>query len=327
VGALEPLAINANINDDNQGNIVSGNLAIGEYGLLVDGKTASQIHSFHDLENQSILLGRGATSSVWKVKHKPTNQFYALKEMILEERDVLRQKLAELKALHYSSHPCIVAFYGAFYLNASLYLVLEYMDGGTLLDLLQKCKVISENILCTLARKIVLGLEYLHKELHVIHRDIKPHNILINRNGEVKITDFGVCAELAHTFDQVNTFVGTAKYMSPERLKGSTYTIKSDIWSLGIVLFQCAVGKYPYGDRLSDIPNNFFTFLMIIAEGDPPILPVQGFTEDFRNLINSCLQKTDQNRPDCTALLNHAWFKLYDQNITDWLSQYTVPNN
>jgi len=82
-------------------------------------------------------------------------------------------------------------------------------------------------------------VEYLHKEMHVIHRDIKPQNILINQKGEVKITDFGVCSELAHTCDVANTFTGTAKYMSPERLTARSYTLKSDIWSLGIVLYHC----------------------------------------------------------------------------------------
>jgi serine/threonine protein kinase len=89
-------------------------------------------------------------------------------------------------------------------------------------------------------------LEYLHKQLHIIHRDIKPQNILINSKGQAKITDFGVSGEIAHTQAMAKTFVGTAKYMSPDRIAGNVHSAKSDIWSLGLVVLECALGKHPY---------------------------------------------------------------------------------
>jgi len=317
---------NSSNTNPNLGIIVHDSLSIGQHGLIIDGKHASKITSYDDIENLGQFLGRGATASVWKVRHKISNQIYALKVIRLENRDILGQRLAELKALHHSTHHCIVSFYGAFYINAELHLILEYMDAGTLGDLLFNCKTITESILSSLAHQIVLGLEYLHKEIHVVHRDIKPQNILINRNGEVKITDFGVCSELAHSLDVVYSFKGTAKYMSPERLKGGEYTIKCDIWSLGIVLFQCAVGYYPYDEKLSR-NYDYWSLLNIIVGGDAPKLPVGSFSDQFHNIINSCLQKNDADRPDCTTLLGDKWFTLHDQNITPWLSQYTSNNN
>jgi mitogen-activated protein kinase kinase 1 len=319
--SLSPLSISSS-SDQDLGSISSGNLSIGPDGLLVDGKQASIITSFNDLEDTGHLLGKGASASVWKVRHKPTSQVYALKSVRIEDRGVLLQKLVELKALQSSTHPCIVSFYGAFYISATLYLVLEFMDGGTLADLLKKCGKIEEKILVSLSHKIVSGLEYLHKEMHVIHRDIKPQNILINQKGEVKITDFGVCSELAHTCDVANTFTGTAKYMSPERLKAGSYTRKSDIWSLGIVLYQCAVGHYPYGDALSET-TNFWSLLMVIANGDPPRLHPEQFTADFCDLITLCLQKNEADRPDCATLLNHRWFSRTKDDLTSWLTNYT----
>ena len=88
--------------------------------------------------------------------------------------------------------------------------------------------------------QILKGLEYLHKTMKVIHRDIKPSNILINKKGQVKIADFGVSGKMEGTYDCMSTWVGTVSYMSPERLKGESYFADTDIWSLGLVLVECA---------------------------------------------------------------------------------------
>ncbi|MCL7026918.1 hypothetical protein MKW94_021304 [Papaver nudicaule] len=109
--------------------------------------------------------------------------------------------------------------YQSFYENGVISIILEYMDGGSLSDFL---------------KKVLKGLWYLHHDKHVIHRDMKPSNLLINHRGEVKITDFGVSAILATTSAERNTFVGTYNYMSPERITGEAYGYKSDIWSLGL---------------------------------------------------------------------------------------------
>jgi serine/threonine protein kinase len=126
---------------------------------------------------------------------------------------VLNKQLLELKTYHQSNHPYIVSFHGAFFTEGRLSFVLEYMDAGTLADLI-KAGPITENVLARLTAQILTGLEYLHKQLHIIHRDIKPQNILINSKGQAKITDFGVSGEIAHTQAMAKTFVGTAKYMS-----------------------------------------------------------------------------------------------------------------
>jgi len=139
-------------------------------------------------------------------------------------------------------------FCDAFYKDAYLSFILEYMDLGTIADIIERSGPIPERILAKISREVLLGLGYLHK-MHVIHRDIKPQNILLNSSGEIKITDFGVSGEIAHTASFARTFVGTIQYMSPARIKGALHSTKSDIWSLGLVILECALGKYPYNSQ------------------------------------------------------------------------------
>src|SRR5690349_18485269 len=105
------------------------------------------------------------------------------------------------------------------------------MDGGTLASLVEKCGgKLPENVLGKLTAQLLQGLAYLHKTMHIIHRDIKPQNILLNSKGQAKITDFGVSGELASTQAMAKTFVGTHKYMSPTRITGKHHSAKSDVW-------------------------------------------------------------------------------------------------
>lgn len=91
---------------------------------------------------------------------------------------------------------------------------------------------------------MLMGLEYLHTKRKIIHRDIKPQNILINSKGEIKITDFGISSTI-HTMQKLTTYVGTAIYMSPERLLGEKYDRDSDLWSLGVLMAECLLGEHP----------------------------------------------------------------------------------
>jgi len=107
-------------------------------------------------------------------------------------------------------------------------------------------KQVPENILGIMTVQLLKGLHYIHKEKKVIHRDIKPQNILINTEGFVKIADFGVSGVIQNTIDCMSSWIGTATYMSPERLLGEKYFADIDLWSLGMVLLEAATGKYPF---------------------------------------------------------------------------------
>jgi len=301
--------------------ITEGNISIGPRGLEVDGIKTSVFSTMDEFEFSGVLLGQGISSVVKLMVHKQTGEKYALKEIReLPEGLFVKKNLVELKTLHNSSHPSIVSFYGAFYSEFCLQVILEYMDGGTIGSLIEKVGKIPENILSKISQKILRGLDYIHRELRIIHRDIKPQNILFNSQGDVKITDFGVSAEVSSSNDKAFTFVGTLKYMSPGRIQKGAYTWKSDIWSLGLVIFECATGCHPI--VTNDHNAQPFVVLNTIVKSPSPKLPRNDFSSEFCDFIDLCLQKEEQNVPDCATLLEHAWIIKYqndDTNLESWI--------
>ncbi|GFR43084.1 hypothetical protein Agub_g4091 [Astrephomene gubernaculifera] len=169
-----------------------------------------------------------------------------------------------------------------------------------------------EPVIAHIARQLVAGLHYLHKELKVVHRDIKPSNLLLNSAGEVKISDFGVSGQLASSVSNCLSWVGTVTYMSPERIKGDSYSFDSDLWSLGLTLLECALGRFPYpppGE--SGVTLGFWELLEYIVMEPPPALPADQFSPELVDFVGQCLQKDAKARPSVTALAQHPFLKMY----------------
>jgi len=141
---------------------------------------------------------------------------------------------------------------------------------------------------------------------------MKPGNILLNARGEIKISDFGLSAELDSTKEMCATFIGTHAYMSPERLGGKPYSFASDIWSLGITLLECALGQYPYTAYTG---SNYFVLLSQIINDPPPQLPADSYSAEFRDFINCCLNKDPDFRPSAHQLLMHPFVRMYDDAL------------
>lgn len=125
----------------------------------------------------------------------------------------LKHMITELKTLHQSNCPNIVSFFGAFFKEGALSLVLEYMNFGSLADIMKITPSIPEKYIAIITKQVLIGLQYLHQERRIIHRDIKPSNILLNFQGECKVADFGVSGQLEDSVAK-NSFVGTVTYMS-----------------------------------------------------------------------------------------------------------------
>lgn len=263
-----------------------------------------------------------------------TGKTMAMKEIRLELDDAkFSTILKELVILHECVSPHIIDFYGAFFQEGAVYMCIEYMDGGSIDKLY--AGGIPESILRKITYSTVMGLKSLKDEHNIIHRDVKPTNILVNTRGQVKICDFGVSGNLVASIAKTN--IGCQSYMAPERISGGgmaptgnsdgSYSVSSDIWSLGLTIIECAMGKYPYppevsstifsqlsvSDSLSRLVNrNIYITAkqnqsQAIVEGEPPGLPKDGYSETAQSFVQSCLHKIPKMRATYAMLLSHPW--------------------
>ncbi|KAG9443047.1 hypothetical protein H6P81_018901 [Aristolochia fimbriata] len=310
------------------GTFQDGDLLLNQKGLRLiseekddrssDSKEVDLQFSLEDLETVKVI-GKGSGGVVQLVRHKWVGTLFALKVIQMNIQETIRKQIVqELKINQSSQCPHVVVCYHSFYHNGVISLVLEYMDRGSLADVVRQVKTILEPYLAVVCQQVLKGLVYLHNERHVIHRDIKPSNLLVNHQGEVKITDFGVSAVLASSMGQRDTFVGTYNYMSPERISGKTYDYSSDIWSLGLVILECAIGRFPY------IPSekeegwlSFYELLEAIVDQPPPSAPADQFSPEFCSFISACIQKDPQDRMSSLDLLSHPFIKKFENKDID----------
>ncbi|KAI8801966.1 kinase-like domain-containing protein [Cladochytrium replicatum] len=296
----------------------------GKAVLHADGVDFTSGNSYKINMNELSLeeeLGKGQYGVVQKVHHTPTNVTMAMKEIRLElDQTKLNQILMELDILHKSQSPYIVEFYGAFFIESCVYYCMEYMDAGSLDKLYQGG--VPEDVLGVITLCMVKGLKFLKDELSIIHRDVKPTNVLMNSKGEVKLCDFGVSGQLIASLAKTN--IGCQSYMAPERIsvaEAGTYTVQSDVWSLGLTMVEMGMGQYPYPAEQYD---SMFAQLDAIVSGKPPEMPSEGFSDGCRDFVAKCLHKEPKNRPTYAQLLEHEWLKSYELKSVDtatWAKQ------
>ena len=279
-------------------------------------------------------VGKGGCGTVVKVMDTSTAAVYAMKLVRLEVDDKIRsQIMMELKVLHKCRHaPDIVDFYGAFFVDFEIKIVMEYMDRGSVLDIYRAYGPLPEGFAVRVAQASVSALSFL-RSLDIMHRDVKPANILVNSNGNIKLCDMGVSGALNNSLAQ--TYVGTTTYMSPERIQsqGAPYSIKADIWSLGLSLAEIVLGRYPYPlAPYGSVPDPDNTPLLtvwdalklIVREEETPVASISGpdtpFSRPFIALVASCLQKEPSNRatlPDLADALSSDSFSPF--SVADFL--------
>ncbi|WVZ64700.1 hypothetical protein U9M48_014186 [Paspalum notatum var. saurae] len=290
-------------------------------------------------------IGNGASSVVKRAICIPVHRILAIKKINIFEKEKRQLILNEMRTLcEACCYPGLIEFHGAFYMpdSGQISIALEFMDGGSLADVIRVKTSIPEPILSHVLHKVLFGLRYLHEVRHLVHRDIKPANLLVNLKGDVKITDFGVSAGLDNTMAMCATFVGTITYMSPERIRNENYSYAADIWSLGLTILECATGKFPYDlnegpvDLMLQLKKNkhrqrnattttdmcFVLSAIVMAPycnlsryailDDPsPTPPEDVYSSEFCSFINDCLQKDANARPTCEQLLSHPFIKMY----------------
>ena len=264
------------------------------------------------------LLGAGVSGQVFFVKHNQTKKNFALKIIPLKNESAMKTLIEnEVKILHSCKCDNIVKCYATYFDNGAINILLEFMDKGTLADILKKVKKIPENILGHITFQILTGLEYLHLNKRVVHRDIKPSNILVNSKGHVKISDFGVSSIVLDSMKGKETLVGTYNYMSPERIRVNNYSFVSDVWSIAMSILESAIGIYPFFFNNDTKLNDFWSLHKVIDELNVPELPKDEFSEDFRDFMRICLEKDPSKRPNSRVLLQHPFVLKYT-NINDY---------
>ncbi|KWU47049.1 Pkinase-domain-containing protein, partial [Rhodotorula sp. JG-1b] len=263
-------------------------------------------------------LGEGASGEVRRVLHIPSQMVMAKKTITTSPNPkVHKQHLRELLFMRDCTHPNIVQYYGAYLEanNTEIGICMEFCEAGSLERLYkvvqEKGYRTGEKVLGKIAESILEGLVYLHSQ-KIIHRDIKPSNVLVTRDGLIKLCDFGVSGELVDSL--AGTFVGTTYYLSPERIRGSQYSINSDVWSMAVTVLEVALNRFPFpgpGEAPLNGPIELLTYLMKMDKIDLPDEPAIGikYTNAFRNFIQVCLDKDPATRPGPQTLLSHGWIR------------------
>ncbi|KAL2914403.1 MAP kinase kinase Wis1 [Polyrhizophydium stewartii] len=300
----------------------AGKAAVHRNGVDFSNGTSYKI-SMDELELVRIL-GRGQYGVVQLVTHKPTNVRMAMKEIRLElDETKMNHIVMELQVLNSSHNPHIIDFYGAFFIESCVYMCMEYMDGGSLDRL--NAGGIPEPILSKIALSVIKGLHFLKTELLVIHRDVKPTNILINTAGQIKLCDFGVSGQLVQSLAKTN--IGCQSYMAPERIatrNAGVYTARSDVWSVGISIVELGTGFYPFP---GDAYDSVFAQLNAIVSAEPPRLPDDKFSDEARDFVAKCLVKDPNARPTYPDLLATPWLVKAETAQVDvgaWVTEALV---
>lgn len=243
-------------------------------------------------------IGKGAFGEVYKARDVLLNRTVAIKRVRLDwlgdgdhARDVQRRFIREAQVAAQLQHPNIVTIYDVVSAGNASYIVMEYVDGTTLAaKLASKTAIPFSETLYTLSR-VAKALHHAH-EHKIVHRDVKPANILLSREGHVKVTDFGVAKiESARDATRAGLILGTPHYMSPEQAGSGTVDGRSDLFSLGCILYECITGEPPF-----NAPSMTAVLIRIVNDSPAPVDPEQrGIPGEVQAVVNRTLEK-DPNR-------------------------------
>ncbi|KAL3908129.1 MAG: hypothetical protein SGILL_008601, partial [Bacillariaceae sp.] len=266
----------------------------------------------HELE-VSDLIGEGSFGAVYKANHKPTGAVVAVKVIANASSSKSEEEKikGEIDILSRCDSSYIVGYFECFIKPPTskpgeMWIVMEFCAGGSMTDLIEANAGFSlpEDCIRAVCASIVLGLEYLHGIANVCHRDIKCGNVLLTSDGDVKLADFGVSAELSNTLNKRKTVVGSPYWMSPEVIRESHYDGRADVWSLGITTIEMAEGAPPHANL-----HPLRAIFVIPTKPAPTLADPDNWSPEMLDFVRVCCQKDASQRSDSAQLASHPFVR------------------
>lgn len=283
-----------------------------EYKKLYQ-KSKEETASLEDFVVISVL-GKGSVGKVFLVQRKQTKKYYAMKVLrkdVLIDTDLIENTRIEKEILKRASHPFIVSMEFVFQTPGRIYFIMQYVKGGELFKQLAEKKRLPEMQAKFYAAQIALALGHLHKN-KIIYRDVKPENILLDENGYIYLTDFGM-AKFLNEDQTANSFCGTPEYLAPEIITGEGHNKPADWWSLGTLIYEMLVGIPPFYHQNQKVMYNFIMSKSIIFPEAKYNIPI---SDECKDIISQLLIKDQKSRlgskGDAEEVMSHPFFKLLD---------------
>lgn len=255
-----------------------------------------------EVYNKIKLLGEGSFGKAFLVECQSNKQLAVVKQMEISKMSAKEKEevYKEAKILEAMKHPNIIKFLEVYTtVNGKLCIVMDYADGGDLSNKIKeaKGKYFNESTILDWFTQICLAIKHIH-DRKVIHRDIKGQNVFLTKTNVVKLGDFGIAKVLSNTVERAKTVVGTPYYMSPEIIEGKPYSFQSDVWSLGVLLYELCALKPPF-----DAPGMNF-LMMKIVKGSYSPLPAQ-YSKEIKHLVSQLLLSDPSKRPSVNQILSN----------------------
>lgn len=253
-------------------------------------------------------IGKGASSHVFKAIHLKSKQFVALKcfskEKITQKmRDVINEEARIMATIDF---PFIISYLETFEDQHHIYVSMEYAERGTLFEFLKIQHTLNDKIVQKIFVQLSYALNYLHNELKISHGDIKAENIMLDKFFNVKLIDFGLSEFFIDENSQLTNYSGSPNYLAPELIRHEKFTCRSDVWSLGVLLFMMTFGRFPYEDK------DINALLHKIAT-DPMVIPEHG-SADLKSVLLLTLEKDRLKRGSIKDVISCQYVNNAAQN-------------